>query len=95
VLVRTVGVHNENLVAGELVARGLENQALSVGRPVGFGVLPAKGQLLDIVEVRGLRKQARGNENKKDGSMQTSIVAQPLRDLKWHETPAPAKSTRV
>jgi len=48
VQIRPVGVHDELLVAFAGVAGRLEDQALAVGRPVGFGVLPAVSELLEI-----------------------------------------------
>src|SRR5580658_1676837 len=56
VLVTAVGIHDEYLVAAIWRARGLENQALAVGRPVGFGVLAAAGELVDIGETNRLRR---------------------------------------
>ena len=60
VLVRTVGVHYEDLVAPVGRSRRHEDQPLAVRRPVGLGVLPAVGKLDDPVEVRRLRA---GNRN--------------------------------
>ena len=48
-----VGIHDEHLVAGVGRARGLEDQALAVGRPIGLGVLAAESELTDVGEVRG------------------------------------------
>jgi hypothetical protein len=55
VLIGSVGVHDEDLIAIQLVARGLENEALAVGGPIGFGILATEGELLEILDVlRGL-----------------------------------------
>ncbi len=52
VLIGAVGVHDVLLIAGAAVARGLKDEAFSVGRPVGLGVLvSAGGELLQIVQV--------------------------------------------
>ena len=51
-LVRPVPIHDEDLVALELVASRLEDDPLAVRRPVGFGVLPAIGELMDLAEMR-------------------------------------------
>ena len=51
-LIRSVGIHYKNLIALQLVARGLEDQALAVWSPVRLGVLTAEGELPDVVEMR-------------------------------------------
>src|SRR5207248_9642569 len=51
---RSVRVHDEDLIALQIVSRGLENDPFSIGRPVGFGVLTARRELLDMVQVRSL-----------------------------------------
>jgi hypothetical protein len=53
VLVRSVSIHDENLIACQLVARGLKNQPLSVRRPIRLGVLSAVGELPDVAEMPG------------------------------------------
>jgi hypothetical protein len=92
VRIGAVRIHNEDLVALQVVSRGLKDQPLAVRRPIGLGVLPPEGQLLDIVEMRRrLREQPSGDENEKDVASQTSIVAQSAINLKWHNQPGPAK----
>ncbi len=54
VLVGAIGVHNENLVALEIAAGGLKDEALAVGRPIGFGVFAAIGELFDVGNVGGV-----------------------------------------
>src|SRR5215469_16557496 len=51
VLIRSVGVHYVDLIAFRIAARGLEDEALAVGRPVGFGVFSAGGELFDVGKV--------------------------------------------
>jgi hypothetical protein len=64
VLVRTVAIHDEDLIALELVARGLKNDALAIGRPIRFGVLSAVRQLMDFAQMRGRLRQHRPAEEK-------------------------------
>ena len=54
VRIRTIRVHDEDLVALIGRAGGLENESLAVGGPVGFGVLAAVRELADIGEKTGL-----------------------------------------
>jgi hypothetical protein len=64
VLIGAVGVHDEDLVALQLVARGLEDQPLPIRSPVRFGVLSAERQLPDVVQMRrGLRCERRCHQN--------------------------------
>src|SRR4029077_14309220 len=51
VLIAAVGVHDEDLVAFQRVAVGLEDELLAVGGEVGLCVLSAEGELADVVEV--------------------------------------------
>jgi len=60
VLIRAVRVHNVHLVALVGRPRGLEDQALAIGRPIGFGILAAVRQLADITEMRVAGKRQRG-----------------------------------
>ncbi len=53
VLVGAVAIHDEDLIARQLVARRLKNDPLSVGRPIGLGVLSAIGELPDFAQMRG------------------------------------------
>ena len=46
-----VDIHGENLVALQVIAGGLENEFLAVDGKVSFGILPAKGELADVVEM--------------------------------------------
>jgi hypothetical protein len=57
-LVSPVSIHDENLIALQLVARGLKYDPLAVWRPIRLGVLAAVGQLPDFSQMRGgLRRQ--------------------------------------
>jgi hypothetical protein len=55
VLVGSVAIHNEDLIALQLVARRLKNDSLSVGRPICLRVLSAIGELPDFAEMRRRR----------------------------------------
>jgi len=37
-----------------MAARGLKDEALPIGRPIGFGVLPTVSELVNIGELNGL-----------------------------------------
>jgi hypothetical protein len=64
VLVRAVGVHDENLIAAELVARGLKDDLLAIRRPVRFRVFATEGQLLDPAQMSWrLRRQPGRDQN--------------------------------
>jgi hypothetical protein len=52
VLVAPISIHDENLIALQLVARGLKNDPLAVRRPIRLGVLSAVGKLPDLPKVR-------------------------------------------
>jgi len=57
-LVPSVSIHDENLIALQLVARGLKNNPLSIWRPIRLGVLAAVGELPDFSQMRcRLRRQ--------------------------------------
>jgi hypothetical protein len=68
-LVPPVSIHDENLIALQLVARGLENDPLAVWRPISLGVLAAVGELPDFSQMRGclpwqpLRQPTSSKEN--------------------------------
>jgi hypothetical protein len=62
-LVGTVGVHDEDLIAIDLFARGLKDEPLAIRGPVGFGVLAAECQLLEIVEMSGGLCECRGDND--------------------------------
>ena len=49
--VAAVGAHDELLVAGAAVARGLEGDPLSVGAEIRLGVLAAVGELAEVGQV--------------------------------------------
>jgi hypothetical protein len=51
-LIRAIGIHNVELVARMPFASGLKDQLLSIGRPVGFGILTSRSQLPQVVEMR-------------------------------------------
>jgi hypothetical protein len=58
VLVPTVSIHDEDLVAPQLVASRLKDDPLPVWRPIRFGVLSAVGKLADFAEMgRRLRQE--------------------------------------
>ena len=64
VLDRAVAIHDEDLIALQLVARRLENDPLTIGRPIRFSVLAAVGKLADFAEMRGrLRRKAASKQN--------------------------------
>ena len=46
-----VGVHDEDLVALQAVAGGLENDPFAVGRKISFRVLAAEGELADVLQM--------------------------------------------
>ena len=72
VLVAAVGVHDENLVAIVGRPRGLKNQPLAVGRPVGLRILASVSQLPDVAEVIGLgRREASGRDAGKNRRFHT------------------------
>ena len=48
VLIGTVGVHDEDLIALKVATGGLEDETFAIGRPVCFGILAAVGELVDI-----------------------------------------------
>jgi len=52
VLVAPIPIHDENLIALQLVARGLKNDPLAVWRPIRLGILSAVGKLPDLSQVR-------------------------------------------
>ena len=62
VLVGSVAIHDEDLIALQLVARRLKNDPLSVGRPIRLRVLAAIGELPDFAEMRGRLRQCRTRE---------------------------------
>jgi hypothetical protein len=64
VLVRSIGVHDEDLVALQIAAGGLKDEAFSIGRPIGLGVFTAVGQLTDIGDIGRVPK--RGSSKKAD-----------------------------
>jgi hypothetical protein len=53
VLVAPVAIHDKNLIAFQLVPRGLKDNPLPVRRPIRLGVLASVGQLPDLAQVRG------------------------------------------
>jgi hypothetical protein len=59
VLVGAVAIHYENLIALQLVARGLKNDALAVRRPIRLSILTAIGELPDFAEMRRRLRQCR------------------------------------
>ena len=62
-LIGAIGVHYEDLVASELLARGLKDEAPAVGRPIRFRVLTTEGKLRGIFEMlRGLRQSTGGDK---------------------------------
>jgi hypothetical protein len=61
-LVGSVGVHDEDLVALQITAGGLEDKALAVGRPIGFGILAAVGQLPDVPDGISVRQWQHGRD---------------------------------
>jgi len=62
-LIGPVGVHHENLVALQLVARRLEDQPLAVRSPISLSVLAAEGELFDVRQVLcGLRNSPQPSE---------------------------------
>ena len=60
--VRPVGVHDVLLVAFAAVARRLEDQPLPVRRPVRFGVLPARSELLQVIQMLRCAKEWKQNQ---------------------------------
>ena len=70
VAVRAVGLHREDLVAGQRSLVGLEDEPGVVGRPVRLGVLAAEGQLPDVGEVFLLAggEKARGGRWRRRGA---------------------------
>ena len=65
VLVAAVGVHDEDLVAIVGRARGLKDQPLAVGRPVGLRILASVRQLPDVAEVIGLGRREAGRRHRR------------------------------
>src|SRR5206468_3941184 len=47
----TIAVHGENLIALDLVARGLKDDLLPVQRPVSLGVVASEGELADVAQM--------------------------------------------
>src|SRR5436305_3330961 len=64
VLVRPIHIHDVLLIARPPIARRLENQAFSVVTEIGFRILPTKGELSDVPEVR-----LRWCESKRPGAL--------------------------
>jgi hypothetical protein len=64
VLVRSIAIHDENLIALQLIARRLKNDALAVRRPIRLGVFASIRQLADLTQMpRRLRQDATNHEN--------------------------------
>ena len=52
-LIPPVSIHDENLIALQLIAGGLKYDPLAVWRPIRLGILAAVGQLPDFSQMRG------------------------------------------
>src|SRR5688572_10071658 len=64
--VAAVDLHRENLIAGVVGARGLEDETSAVRREIGLGVLAAKRELLDAGQVTLGRGGALGAGEERD-----------------------------
>src|SRR6185369_12902733 len=66
VLIGAVGIHDVLLIAGTVIARRLENDALAIRRPVRLAIRATLRELNKILEMtRGLlRDQGQGSEQK-------------------------------
>ncbi len=63
-LVRPVGIHDEDLVALVALPRGLEDETLSVRRPIRLRILASLGKLADIAKMRGVSRKEKGTQPK-------------------------------
>ena len=59
-LVGPVGIHDEDLIALQIVACRLKNQSLAVGRKIRFGVRPAKSELPNVAQMLFFRHNQSG-----------------------------------
>lgn len=74
--IRSVRVHHVDLIALSAIASRLKNDPLSVGRPVGLGILASMRQLDWRPEKRRLamRGNGKGNQQTKDGNYRAGEI---------------------
>src|SRR5216117_425223 len=57
-------IHDEDLVALVALPRGLEDETLSVRRPIRLRILASLGKLADIAKMRGVSRKEKGTQPK-------------------------------